>query len=138
MTVVSNDLPQKSEYRKFKIRGGFGNNDVANLQEVILRRLRHLEWPLPSLIVADGGVGQKRVIEEALRVHNLSIPVVAVTKNAKHRPERILGDALIVKEHESAILLANSEAHRFALSFHRARRSKTLLTQSKSRGSTLM
>lgn len=125
MVVTENGLPKKSDYRKFKIHGGFGNNDVASLREVIERRLNHNEWPLPSLFVADGGPSQKLVIEKALKEKGLCVPVVAVTKNERHRPEKILGNENLIKVHERAVLLANSEAHRFALSFHRTRRSKS-------------
>lgn len=122
MTVVEEGFPKKSDYRKFKIIGGFGNNDVASLKEVIERRLNHTEWPLPKLIVADGSDVQKNTIEEVLRKGGLNIPVVAVTKNERHRPEKIIGDDKLVREFEKSILLANSEAHRFAITFHRARR----------------
>ncbi len=124
MVVLENSAPKKSDYRKFKIRGGFGNNDVAGLKEVVERRLNHTEWPLPALFVADGGAAQKSVVEEALRNKNLSIPVVAVTKNDRHRPKSILGEEKLIQKHERAILFGNSEAHRFALSFHRLRRSR--------------
>ncbi len=129
MVVVENGSPKKEDYRKFKIRGGFGNNDTASLREVIERRLHHSKWQLPNLIVADGGEAQKSVIEKILREKHLSVQVVAVTKNDRHRPERILGDENVIKVHKSAILLANSEAHRFAITFHRARRSKRWKTQ---------
>ncbi|MES2087421.1 MAG: GIY-YIG nuclease family protein [Patescibacteria group bacterium] len=125
MVVVENGEPKKQDYRKFKIRGGFGNNDVASLKEVLERRLNHPEWPLPTLFVADGGVAQKSVIEGVLRTRNLSKDVVAVTKNEKHRPEKILGDPVLIKAHEKSILLANAEAHRFTLAFHRKRRTSS-------------
>ncbi len=122
MVVLEDGMPEKSDYRKFKIKGGFGNNDVASLKEVIDRRLAHDEWLLPSLFVADGGASQKEMIEKALQALGVSIPVVAVTKNERHRPEKILGDNALIKAHERAILLANNEAHRFAIGFHRKRR----------------
>ncbi len=122
MTVIEDGVPKKSDYRKFKINGGFGNNDVASLKEVVERRLKHSEWPFPSLIVADGGIAQKNAIEEVLNNMNNTIPVVAVTKNDKHKPEKIMGDNEVIEKHEREILLSNSEAHRFALAFHRKRR----------------
>ena len=122
MVVIEDGLPKKADYRKFKIRGGFGNNDSASLKELIDRRLKHDEWLMPGLFVADGGLAQKKVLEEALKTKSLSIPVVAVTKNKRHRPEAILGDQALVKRYRRAILLANAEAHRFALNFHRFRR----------------
>ena len=129
MVVLEDGVPKKSDYRKFKIRGGFGNSDVASLKEMIDRRLKHAEWSLPALFVADGGLGQKGIVEEAIKVAGLSIPVVAVTKNDRHRPEKILGSDALIKIHERAILLANNEAHRFAISFHRARRAQKFNTR---------
>lgn len=128
MVVLENGKVSKADYRKFKIRGGFGNNDTASLREIIERRFNHLEWPRPDLIVADGGQAQKFVIEDILKNRNLIIPVVAVTKNVHHRPEKILGDESLIKEHQSAVLMANSEAHRFANSFHRLRRHSSYLS----------
>lgn len=139
MVVLQNGVPKKSDYRKFKIRGSFGlpaatgvgaqagNNDIASLKEVIERRLSHNDWPLPNLFVADGSVAQKTEIEEALAKRGFSIPVVAVTKNARHRPEKILGDESLIRANEKAILLANAEAHRFAIAFHKFRRAKNFL-----------
>lgn len=136
MVVVEDGFPKKSDYRKFKIRGDFGslsgvqsgNNESASLKEIITRRLAHNEWPKPSLIVADGNDVQKSVIEEALKIKSLEISVVAVTKNERHRPEKILGNSVLIAKYEKAILLANSEAHRFAISFHRRRREKRLFS----------
>ncbi|MSU55626.1 MAG: hypothetical protein EXS46_03785 [Candidatus Taylorbacteria bacterium] len=124
MTVVENGISKLSDYRKFKIKGGYGNNDIASLSEVIKRRFAHSEWPYPALVVADGGLAQRNAIEIILKELGLSIPVVAVVKNEKHRPEKILGDDKLVRIHERAILFVNSEAHRFAINFHRLRRSK--------------
>lgn len=129
MVVVEDGQADKSQYRKFIIRGGYGNNDIASLKEVFERRLGHDEWFQPSLIVADGGLAQKAIIETALRNSNFSISVVAVTKDERHKALKILGDVSIIKAHKNEILLANSEAHRFALSFHRQQRRRMSLTQ---------
>ena len=123
LAVVVGGRQQKSEYRKFKIRTAH-NNDVQALSEVVLRRFRHTEWPPPSLVVVDGGVAQMRVASRALSSAGLSVPVVGVVKNASHKPEKILGSQSIIYKHERDILLANREAHRFAISFHRARRGR--------------
>ncbi len=124
MVVLENGLAQKSDYRKFKIKGDFGNNDTASLKEIIEWRLAHKEWPMPDLFVADGGEAQKRIIEKALEERGLSVPVAAVTKNERHRPEKILGYEAAVRKYKREILLANSEAHRFAIGFHRQLRPK--------------
>jgi len=123
MTVLEGGQPEKSEYRKFTVQSVSGANDTAALKEVLARRLRHDEWPLPQVIVADGGAAQKHAIEHVLRTHEVAIPVVGVVKDARHKPDRIIGPAKLVDEHKDAILLANAEAHRFAITFHRSRRS---------------
>lgn len=129
MVVLENGLPKNTGYRKFKIKGEFGNNDIASLKEVISRRLDHNEWPLPRLFVADGGLSQKKAIEEISRARGLSINVVAVTKNNHHKPEKILGDEITVRAQRQAILLSNSEAHRFALNFHKKHRRSNFIVR---------
>ncbi len=126
MVVIEDGEIKNSDYRKFKIRSVKGANDIACLKEVLRRRLKHAEWPLPALIVVDGAEAQKSTAEQILIEHNLSIPVVAVVKNDAHKADRILGDATFVTAHESSILLANSEAHRFAIGYHKKLRGKNL------------
>lgn len=124
MTVVENGEPNKGEYRKFKIGSVEKSNDTGALREVLERRLSHDEWPLPQLIIADGSTAQKNVIERALKKHELTIPVVAVIKDERHRPKRLLGARKLIETHQNEILLANAEAHRFAIAYHRERRRK--------------
>ena len=123
MTVVHNGEAIKDGYRKFKIRSA-RNDDVSALKEAVKRRLGHLEWPLPRVFVIDGGKGQVRAIERVLRDAGIAIPVVGVVKSELHRPETIIGDTRITQAHERDILLANAEAHRFAITWHRKRLSK--------------
>ncbi len=123
MAVVENGEANRKEYRTFNIKSA-GVGDTAALREILERRLGHLEWPLPRLIVVDGGVAQKNTAEKVLTEFGYQIPVVAVTKNERHRPERILGSREHITGNEVAILLANAEAHRFSLSKHRAKRSR--------------
>lgn len=123
MTVVEGGEPKKSEYRKFKIKSLTDANDVAALKELLERRLGHTEWPFPQLIVVDGSTAQKNGAEAILKKRELSIPVVGVVKDEKHNPKRIIGSPKLVKEHKQAILYANAEAHRFAITYHRANRS---------------
>lgn len=118
-TVVEDGEAQRGEYRKFNIRRNPGVNDTGALQEVLERRLNHTEWPLPRLIVVDGGKAQVNVMNRTLRESGLAIPVVGVVKDEKHRAREIIGDAKFKKEKEREIVLSNSEAHRFAISFHR-------------------
>lgn len=127
MTVVEDGLPNPQEYRKFKIKNYKASNDTGALKEVLQRRLAHLEWPMPNLFVVDGGVAQKRVMEEVLREVKLKIPVASVVKNEKHKPKGILGQTRLVNTHKNAIIISNQEAHRFAISFQRKLQRKNLI-----------
>ena len=126
MTVVDNGEALKAAYRKFKIRTA-GNDDISALKEVLSRRLGHPEWPLPRVFVVDGGKAQVRAAERILKDVGAAIPVVGVVKDEFHRPRQILGDERIVAAFERDIALANSEAHRFAVTWHRQRRGKLVI-----------
>jgi excinuclease UvrABC nuclease subunit len=123
MTVVEDSEANRKEYRTFNIKQAKAG-DTAALQEILSRRLNHNEWPLPKLIVVDGSTAQKNIAEKVLKEFGYQISVVAVTKNERHRPERILGGREDISGNERAILLANSEAHRFSLARHRKKRGK--------------
>ncbi len=136
MVVVENGYAKKSDYRMFRIRKSNpkgGGDDVGSLKEVLNRRLNHPEWPYPNLIVLDGGVGQLNMGRELLAKRGFDISLVAVTKNEKHKPKMIIGDPTTLRAtrdtsapREKEILLANSEAHRFTLKYHRNLRSRTM------------
>ncbi len=126
MVVLESGNIKKSDYRKFKINTKERRNDIASLEEILLRRLAHNEWQLPRLIVVDGGVAQKNIAHKVLREHGFRIPVVGVVKDEHHRPREILGDKKYKLKYEREILLVNSEAHRFALSYHKKLRTKSL------------
>ncbi len=124
MVVIEDGEEKKSDYRKFKIKTST-NDDNASLREILSRRFEHTEWSMPKLIVVDGGKAQMNTAEKALKEWGIVIPVVGVVKDERHRPKDILG----IKEggpllNERSILLANSEAHRFAVAYHRAMRGK--------------
>lgn len=123
MTVIEDNEPRKSDYRKFKIRTST-NDDNASLREMLERRFAHTEWPTPKLIVVDGGKAQINTALRALEEWGVKIPIVGVVKNEQHRPKDILGDKTITRPHERMILLANNEAHRFAIGYHRQLRGK--------------
>lgn len=129
MTVVENGEPYEAAYRMFKVRSAT-NDDTKALTEVLERRLAHPEWFYPKLIVIDGGKGQLNAAARVLKKAGVSIPLVAVTKDAFHRPEKVIGDERISRAYEKEILLANKEAHRFAIGFHR-KRSRRALTDRK-------
>ncbi|MES3030794.1 MAG: UvrB/UvrC motif-containing protein [Patescibacteria group bacterium] len=126
MVVSYDGEMEKSQYKKFKISKD-SNDDVGNLKEVLTRRLKHVEWKMPDLIVVDGGVGQKNVAEEILKQNNLSIPVVGVVKNAAHKAEKLLGDDTLTVKHAEAIVRTNAEAHRFAIAYHKNLRNRLFL-----------
>lgn len=122
MVVVSDGRAEPASYRLFKIRSVSGPDDTRALAEVLERRLNHPEWRFPNLIVMDGGLAQRNTAERILKARDITIPVVSVVKNDRHKPERVEGPVALVREHERAILLANAEAHRFVISYHRRRR----------------
>jgi len=124
MTVVENGELAKHQYRKFKIRVS-KNNDTANLKEVLTRRLAHREWRFPGLIVVDGGKGQINATKEILKNMGLGITVVSVVKDERHKAREIIGGKNVLsRASDKEILLANSEAHRFAIGYHRKLRGK--------------
>lgn len=128
MTVVADGEAQRNEYRKFIIRGKTNGNDLAALEELLRRRFKHSEWTFPNLIIVDGSHLQRHVAEAALAEYALDIPIVSVVKDEHHQPKGILGPKSVRETFKGDILLANSEAHRYAVSFHRNRRGKAFLT----------
>lgn len=127
MTVIEGGEPQKSEYRKFKVQTLTDANDTAALAEVLRRRLEHTEWPTPQIIVVDGSTAQKNVAEKVLREKSRMIPIVAVVKDERHKPTRLIGQKRLLDVHQNAVLLANAEAHRFAINYHRQKRGKRFI-----------
>ncbi len=127
MTVIEDREVAKREYKKFIIRSQSGSNDTGALEEVLSRRFRHTEWGLPSLVVVDGSTAQLNVAKHVLDRYQFSIPIVAVVKDDKHKAKAIMGDEVIIKTHKKSILLANSEAHRFAIAFHKKKRGTNFL-----------
>ncbi len=124
MTVIDSGEVAKDEYRKFKIKTLDNANDPAALKEVLERRLNHLEWPLPQIIVVDGSTAQKNAAEAVLRARGHMIPVVAVVKDDRHKPIRLIGQKHLLELHQQSILHANAESHRFSITYHRLKRDK--------------
>lgn len=127
MVVVEESRPNKNEYRQFKLRGKHGGNDLSALEEILTRRLKHKEWTLPELIVVDGAHLQFERAEQVLREMEITIPIVGVVKDVHHKADRLIGPVALIERFEKEILLANTEAHRFAITFHRKRREKEFL-----------
>ncbi len=117
----------KNSYRKFNIKTQSGANDIGALREVLERRLAHQEWEYPSIIVLDGGAAQLNAGLSVLEKSRIKIPMVAVVKDDRHKARAIMGAEDIVAKHKKDIILANAEAHRFAIAFHKNKRGKSFL-----------
>lgn len=127
--------PAKSEYRKFNIKTVTGPDDYASMKEVVRRRYTRLSQegrPLPDLIIADGGRGQMEMIREVVEDElGLEIPIAGLAKDDRHRTREMLygfPPAIIGIKPESQLFRTltqmQNEVHRFAISFHRDKRSK--------------
>jgi excinuclease ABC subunit C len=127
MVVLENREVEKNEYRKFKIRTQSDANDTGALKEVLERRLAHTEWQYPNLIVVDGGIAQINIVKSVLLKGGIQIPIVSVIKDERHKPKAIKGNGVFIKKYKREILLANSEAHRFAITYHKKVRAKSFL-----------
>ena len=131
--------PSKKEYRKFNIKTVEGPDDYASMREVVGRRYTRLleeGSPLPDLIITDGGKGQMEVVREVIEDElKLSIPIAGLAKDNKHRTSELLYGfppmTIGVKQNTPLFhLLENiqDEVHRFAITFHRDKRSKSQIT----------
>jgi excinuclease ABC subunit C len=120
MAVVVDGEVDTSQFRTFKLKNTIPGDDTGGLKEILSRRLLHEEWGLPDMVVVDGSIPHIKVAQiELARVGLSRVPVVAVTKDEKHRPKKLVGDKAHITENEATIILANAEAHRFALARHR-------------------
>ena len=130
--------PSKSDYKRYNIKTVVGPDDYASMKEVVHRRYTRLieeEQPLPDLIIADGGKGQMEVIREVIQDElNLDIPIAGLAKDDRHRTNELLYGfppmkiALKVESELFHVLTQiQDEVHRFAITFHRNKRSKRAL-----------
>ena len=127
--------PSKKDYRKYNIKTVVGPDDYASMQEVVRRRYIRMQdegSPLPDLIITDGGKGQMEVVREVIEDElHLKIPIAGLAKDDKHRTNELLFGfpqqvvALNVKSELFRVLTQiQDEVHRYAISFHRSKRSK--------------
>ena len=130
--------PSKKDYRKYDIKTVEGANDYASMQEVVRRRYKRMieeQQPLPDLIITDGGRGQmecvRKVVEDELNIH---IPIAGLAKDNRHRTNELLfGFPPVVvgmktnSELFHVLTRIQDEVHRYAITFHRDKRSKTAL-----------
>ena len=130
--------PSKSDYKRYNIKTVVGPDDYASMKEVVHRRYTRLleeEQPLPDLIIADGGKGQMEVIREVIQDElDLDIPIAGLAKDDRHRTNELLYGfppmkvALKVDSELFRVLTQiQDEVHRFAIKFHREKRSKRAL-----------
>lgn len=130
--------PSKNDYRKYNIKTVEGPDDYASMKEVVRRRYTRLmeeESPLPQLIIADGGIGQMEVIREVVEDElHLTIPIAGLAKNEKHRTKELLfgfpPQVIGMDPSDETFRFFGSiqdEVHRFAIKFHREKRSKNQL-----------
>ena len=126
--------PSKNDYRKYNIKTVVGPDDYASMREVVYRKYARAikeETPLPDLIITDGGKGQMGIVKEVIDELQLDIPIAGLAKDDKHRTNELLygfpPQTVGIKQ-ESALfhLLTRiqDEVHRFAITFHREKRSK--------------
>nr|MCR5817690.1 excinuclease ABC subunit C [Prevotella sp.] len=130
--------PSKKDYKHYNIKTVVGPNDYASMKEVVRRRYERLieeQQPLPDLIVADGGKGQMEVIREVIQDElNIDIPIAGLAKNDKHRTNELLYgfpprtiQLKVESELFHVLTQLQDEVHRFAITFHRDKRSKHAL-----------
>ena len=123
MVVFRGDKPARNEYRKFKTRTFKKSNDVGMLKEIMRRRFGHREWPLPVLMLIDGGKGQVNGARRVLDEFGLDLPVIGIAKGAKRKKNEFIG-AVPKGIDEKTLIKVRDEAHRFARSYHKKLRSR--------------
>jgi excinuclease ABC subunit C len=149
MVVFEDGLPKRGDYRRFEVRGVPGQDDFASMEEVLRRRLarlvaeagegapedgrtgraRRFAYP-PGLIVVDGGRGQLSVAERVLAELGLSIPAVGLAKRLEEVYLPGQPQPLVIPRGSEALFLLQhlrDEAHRFAVTYHRAKRARRAL-----------
>ena len=130
--------PSKKDYRKYNIKTVVGPDDYASMQEVVRRRYKRMmeeNTPLPDLIITDGGLGQMSVVREVVENElGLNIPIAGLAKNDRHRTNELLygNPPMSIQLKTDSELFhvltqIQDEVHRYAITFHRDKRSKHAL-----------
>ncbi|MBQ0084571.1 MAG: hypothetical protein KBS52_07435 [Clostridiales bacterium] len=139
MVVFKDGRAYKSAYRKFRIKSFSGQDDFRSLAEVIDRRFTEYEKgedeafsTLPDLILLDGGKGQLSAVLPIIEKHGVQVAVFGMVKDNKHRTSAIAseGGNIVIKSNRSAFTLITQiqdEVHRFAIGYHKNRRSKSMI-----------
>ena len=137
MVVYKDGVPSKKDYRKYKIKTVEGPDDYASMKEVIYRRYYRLlmeQKEMADLIIVDGGLGQIKVAKEVIDSLNLSVHICGLSKDDKHSTAMLLdenGNQVPIDTKSPLFFLLTrmqDEVHRYAISFHRQLRSKSLFS----------
>ena len=138
MVVFEDGKPKKSEYKRFKIEGLAGQDDYGAMRQVVARRLAHLLQGdkgfdiKPELMLIDGGVTHAKTANDVVSEHGLSIPVLGMVKDNKHRTRALVTpDGSEINIDTKPVIFSfiggiQEETHRFAITYHRQLRSKRL------------
>jgi excinuclease ABC subunit C len=135
MVVFENKEPAKGEYRRFKIKTIDGADDVGMMAEVMERRVKRAiedpdDWPLPELMIIDGGKGQVGKVKSILKKNDIEVPVIGIAKGFDRKQDRMVYDKhdaelqRIVKYGRNLFRQVRDEAHRFAVAYHKNVRKK--------------
>ena len=137
MVVFADGRPLKRDYRRFQVRTTAGPDDYGAMAEVLERRLRrYLEGdekfaPLPDLLLIDGGAQHAHVAEEVLAGLGLSVPVLGMVKDDRHRTRALVtarGQEIGIRQFPALFALigrVQEEVHRFALAYHHQKHAKS-------------
>ena len=127
MVVFDNSLgemqPNKSQYRKFKIKTIDGADDVGSMEEMLSRRFGN-NWPRPNLILLDGGAGHLNMARRVLRNYKIEIPLLAVAKGPTRKKLDFRSFGTMPELPKNIVEQVRDEAHRFAITYHRKLRGK--------------
>ncbi len=138
MVVFEDGKPRKSEYKRFQIEGLTGQDDYGSMRQALTRRFTHYKAgdrgfsETPSLLLIDGGVVHAQTAVEALQALDLSFPVFGMVKDDRHRTRALVtpeGEEISIDTNQTVFAFIGSiqeETHRFAISYHRQKRSKRL------------
>ncbi len=128
MVVFQQGFPFKEGYRRFRIRGNSGGDDLAALQEVVGRRLENSEMPLPHLMLVDGGRTQLEAVAEILNQKGVEVPLISLAKKQEGIFFQGQDAPLLLPGNHPALRLLQrirDEAHRFAIDYHRNLRERS-------------
>ena len=140
MIVYKDGRPFRPAYKRFKIKSFLGQDDFRSMAEVLDRRFTEYEKGedegfavLPDLILLDGGSGQMSAVRPVLEKHGITVPLFGMVKDSKHRTRAIAaeGGDISIKSNRAAFTFITGiqdEVHRFAIGYHKQRRSKSMLS----------